>query len=195
MKNMTTAEIKEEHFKLLSRSTQMDDIHFSLAIEEDCKISQLGFPIDTEFNSALLIINVLDKTFVRGNIQNCKVEHSDIPFLNEQEQFYMTYKIKNNDFKKMYLCSENFQAVASKEALYIPNEADYCTSILFYLDFGQYEQLIVIDPFNISGHLSMVKSSNGMLCTIIKNLLLTNKVIDHNTYKNITVGSSNEEQL
>lgn len=193
MTNITSAQIKEEQSKMLNYSNEMDQTHFSIAIRQDCKISQLGFPNDTKFNSALLIINILDKSFVKGNIQNLMIDHCAIPFLSKQDDFYLTYKIKNNELKKLYLCSQNFQTSASKKEILIPNETDHCTSIFFYLDFGHTEQLIIIDPFNINQSIAMIKNSNGTLGTIIKNILLTNNIIDYIAYKNISVGSLNEK--
>jgi len=59
MSTISTKQIKEEQKQIMILSEKNDDVHFTLHINQDCQISQLGFSKDTQFNSVLILIDCI----------------------------------------------------------------------------------------------------------------------------------------
>lgn len=193
MSTISTKQIKEEQEQLMTLSEKKDNDHFTLHINQDCQISQLGFSEDTQFNSVLIIINTLEKTFVKGNIQSIKIEYSNLPFLSAKDDIFISFKTDHQKLNKLYLQVNDFQCKATKKGIYFTNDADLISSIYIYFDLNSFETLLIADPLNLQNLLTISSSANGTYGSLIKNMLLTNSLLSKEQFKSIVLGNSNEK--
>jgi|GEM_PF-3578075 len=193
MSTISTKQIKEEQKQIMILSEKNDDVHFTLHINQDCQISQLGFSKDTQFNSVLIIINTVEKTFAKGNIQSINISHSDLPFLSAKDDIFISFKTNHLKLNKLYLQVNEFQCKATKKGLYFTDDTDLISSIYVYFDLNSVETLLIVDPFNLQNLLTISRSNNGAYGSLIKNILLTNSLLTPQQFKSIVLGNSNDK--
>lgn len=193
MSTISTKQIKEEQKQIMTLSEKKDDVHFTLHINQDCEITQLGFSEGIQFNSVLIIINTLEKTFVKGNIQSIKIGHSNLPFLSSKDDIYISFKTDHQKLNKLYIQINDFQCKATKKGIYFTNDADLITSIYVYLDLNSFETLLIAEPLNLQNLLTISRSHNGTYGSLIKNILLSNSLLTSKQFKSIVLGNSNEK--
>ncbi|MDP1394426.1 hypothetical protein Q8G28_13625 [Lysinibacillus capsici] len=193
MSIISANQIKEEQTRILDLSATNDTIHFTLRINPDCDISQLGFPKDTQFNSVLILINTFEKSYVKGNIQSVKIDDSKLQFITIKEDIFISFKTDKQKLNKFYLQTGEFQCKATKKGLYFTDDAHIITSIYVYYDLNTVETLLIIDPLNAQNFLTISKSNNGAFGSLIKSLLLSHSILTMKQFESITVGALNEE--
>lgn len=193
MTTISTKLIRDEHEQIMLQSKENDGTHFSLQINPNCEISQLGFSTDSKFNSVLIIINTLEGSYVKGNLQLIAINNTKIDSLSKDGNVFISFKKDEKKLSKLFIQTEKFQCKVNKKNFHFTENEKPISSIYVYYDIDSVETLLIADPFNSQSLLTISSSTNGTFGSLIKNMLVSSSLLTAQQFESISLGNSNDK--